>query len=130
VLSAINLETGRLAAKTQLPLALKAQVAVMSQPEVLGEIEVTASVDIDMTGARPVLAASDFKLGFTGRRASLSQPWRAALTASRLSRPGRNLQRRASRSQSLQPDGDAPQADAWTFAASAEEITFDGQNRR
>jgi AsmA protein len=123
VLSAINLETGRLAAKTQLPLALKAQVAVMNQPEVLGEIEVTASVDIDMTGARPVLAASDFKLGFTGRRDS--QPWRAALTASRLSRQGETFSA-AQVAVSLQPDGE-PAADAWTFAASAEEITFDGQ---
>jgi len=123
VLSAINLETGRLAAKTQLPLALKAQVAVMSQPEVLGEIEVTASVDIDMTGARPALAASDFKLGFTGRRDS--QPWRAALTASRLSRQGETFSA-AQVAVSLQPDGQ-PAANAWTFAASAEEIAFDGQ---
>jgi AsmA protein len=123
VLSAINLETGRLAAKTQLPLALKAQVAVMSQPEVLGEIEVTASVDIDMTRAQPALAASDFKLGFTGRRDS--QPWRAALTASRLSRQGETFSA-AQVEVSVQTDGQ-PAADAWTFAASVEEIAFDGQ---
>ncbi|MQM30443.1 MAG: hypothetical protein CRU78_07845 [Candidatus Accumulibacter phosphatis] len=123
VLSAIDLETGRLAAKTQLPLALKAQVAVMSQPEVLGEIEVTASVDIDRTRSQPALAASDFKLGFTGRHDS--QPWRAALTASRLSRQGETFSA-AQVEVSVQTDGE-PAADAWTFAASAEEIAFDGQ---
>jgi AsmA protein len=126
VLSAIHLETGRLAAKTQLPLGLKAQVALMSQPEVLGEIEVTARVDIDMSAARPALAASDFKLGFTGRRDGHDrQPWRAALSARHLSHQGETFSA-AQVEVSVQTDGE-PATDAWTFAASAEEIAFDGQ---
>ncbi|EXI82375.1 MAG: putative assembly protein [Candidatus Accumulibacter appositus] len=111
VLSAINLETGRLAPKTQLPLALKAHIAV-SKPEVAGEIEITASVNIDIDRHDPAnstLAASDLKLGFTGSLGE--QALRASLTASSLFRHGQAF--RASQVEV------AVQADAETLAAGA-----------
>lgn len=118
VLSAVNLETGRLAPKTQLPLALKAQVAA-SKPELAGALEVTATLDVDL--ASSALAASDLKLSFTGthdRQAS-----RASVSASRLSRQGDTI----SASQLALHAGGQRGAEAWTLAGSAERFSIDSQ---
>lgn len=64
-LSAINLETGRLAPKTRLPLSLTAHVT-STAPEFAGDLTLAAMLDLDL--AASVFAATDFKLSFTGTR--------------------------------------------------------------
>ncbi|WP_313953500.1 AsmA family protein [Accumulibacter sp.] len=64
-LSAINLETGRLAPKAKLPLSLTAHVT-STAPEFAGNLELAATLDLDL--AASVFAATDFKLSFAGTR--------------------------------------------------------------
>ncbi|MCB1968259.1 MAG: AsmA family protein, partial [Candidatus Accumulibacter sp.] len=119
VLSAINLETGRLAPQTQVPLALTAQLASRA-PELAGALEVTATLDFDP--AVSAFAASDLKLAFTGTHDR--QALRASLTAGRVSRQAADMLSVAQlgvRAEGMRA------ADAWAFAASAARLSIDGQ---
>ncbi|MCB1931885.1 MAG: AsmA family protein [Candidatus Accumulibacter sp.] len=119
VLSAINLETGRLAPQTQVPLALTAQLASRA-PELAGALEVTATLDFDP--AVSAFTASDLKLAFSGTHDR--QALRASLTAGRVSRQSADMLSVAQLG--VHAEG-MHAADAWTFAASAARLSIDGQ---
>lgn len=79
-LSAIDLETGRLAPTTRLPLSLKAHLA-STAPELAGDVKLTATVDIELATA--TFAATDLSFSFVGTHEQ--QALHATITASELS---------------------------------------------